>query len=229
MLVTKEYLKQEIKKLNNVIPCIGYTAEVNDGLDGLYISLLDKDGNHLSDEQFFTARDVVEHRLNRELAEALLDGEWNASGHKFETFEGAKDYAMEKDIPQFSILCNLVGILKNMELYMVPDPYNKDRYLMSAWEIEAAYRFRQLQYRTEDATDQMEWFIYEQNPDSLNAKEAKEAERKFEEKYGISVKEAHTYDEDIARQFIDEHDCSVDENSQFQSILEDHFSKIKNS
>lgn len=83
----------------------------------------------------------------------------------------------------------------NNENKIVVTSWNGKSWEMTPEQIEAAYRYKERQYRVEDAKNQLE----------LNADW-------IEEKYGYSYDEAIEYAEELAECFQDDFDCNESEN-----------------
>lgn len=83
----------------------------------------------------------------------------------------------------------------NKENKIVVTSWNGKSWEMTPEQIEAAYRYREFQYRISDAKNQLE----------LNADW-------IEEKYGYSNDEAIEYAEELAERFQDDFDCNESEN-----------------
>lgn len=83
----------------------------------------------------------------------------------------------------------------NKENKIVVTSWNGKSWEMTPEQIEAAYRYREFQYRISDAKNQLE----------LNA-------GWIEEKYGYSNDEAIEYAEELAERFQDDFDCNESEN-----------------
>lgn len=83
----------------------------------------------------------------------------------------------------------------NIENKIVVTSWTGKSWEMTTEQIEAAYRYREFQYRISDAKNQLE----------LNADW-------IEEKYGYSNDEAIEYAEELAEQFQDDFDCNESEN-----------------
>lgn len=90
-------------------------------------------------------------------------------------------------------------------------------YVMNEDQIEAAYRYKQLQYRIEDAKGH----IY----DMFNECDCDEAA--FKEEYGVTYSEILDCAEDIAEQFLDDYDCNVPENDEFAFIIWDQMRQLR--
>ena len=89
-------------------------------------------------------------------------------------------------------------------------------YVMNEDQIEAAYRHQQFKYRTEDAKGH----IY----DMFNECDCDEAE--FKEKYGVTYNEILDCAEDVAEQFLDDYDCNIPENDEFDFIIWDKMRQL---
>lgn len=90
-------------------------------------------------------------------------------------------------------------------------------YVMNKDQIEAAYRYQQLQYRIEDAKGH----IY----DMFNMCDCDEAA--FKEEYGVTYNEILDCAEDVAEQFLDDYDCNVPENDEFAFIIWDQMRQLR--
>ncbi len=89
-------------------------------------------------------------------------------------------------------------------------------YVMNEDQIEAAYRYKQLQYRIEDAKGH----IY----DMFNECDCDEAV--FKEKYGVTYNEILDCAEDVAEQFLNDYDCNIPENDEFDFIIWDKMRQL---
>ena len=83
----------------------------------------------------------------------------------------------------------------NSENKIVVTSWNGKSWEMTPEQIEAVYRYKQHQYRIEDAENQLE----------LNADW-------IEEKYGYSYNEIIEFSEELAERFQDNFDCNESEN-----------------
>lgn len=90
----------------------------------------------------------------------------------------------------------------NNENKIVVTSWTGKSWEMTPEQIEAAYRYKERQYRIEDAKNQLE----------LNADW-------IEEKYGYSYDEAIEYAEELAECFQDNFDCNMSENSLWSSFI----------
>lgn len=82
-------------------------------------------------------------------------------------------------------------------------------YVMNEDQIEAAYRYQQFKYRTEDAKGHIYDMFNECDCD----------EEAFKEEYGVTYSEILDCAEDVAEQFLDDYDCNIPENDEFYFII----------
>ena len=97
----------------------------------------------------------------------------------------------------------------NNENKIVVTSWNGKSWEMTPEQIEAAYRYREFQYRISDAKNQIEL-----NIDLI------------EEKYGYSYDEAIEYAEELAECFNENFDCNVPENDAWSNCIEEVFSSL---
>ena len=84
--------------------------------------------------------------------------------------------------------------------------WNGKSWEMTPEQIEAAYRYKERQYRIDDAYNQLE----------LNADW-------IEEKYGYSYNEIIEFSEELAERFEDKFDCNVSENDDWVARIIEMF------
>lgn len=94
----------------------------------------------------------------------------------------------------------------NNENKIVVTSWDGKSWEMTPEQIEAAYRYREFQYRISDAKNQIEL-----NIDLI------------EEKYGYSYDEAIEYAEELAERFEDKFDCNVSENDDWVARIIEMF------
>lgn len=94
----------------------------------------------------------------------------------------------------------------NNENKIVVTSWNGKSWEMTAEQIEAAYRYRERQYRIDDAKNQLE----------LNADW-------IEEQYGYTYDEILEFAEELAERYHDNEDCNVSENDMWVSQIERMF------
>lgn len=94
----------------------------------------------------------------------------------------------------------------NSENKIVVTSWNGKSWEMTPEQIEAAYRYKERQYRIDDAYNQLE----------LNADW-------IEEKYGYSYNEIIEFSEELAERFQDNFDCNVSENDDWVARIIEMF------
>lgn len=100
--------------------------------------------------------------------------------------------------------------------------HNGVKYVMTEQEIEAAYRYREHQYRLEDARRQFNTIVFGSDGASgLDDLKSKQAKADFSVRYGIGCEEASSDDmlEEYLRRFENRFDCNQDENSQWEAAI----------
>ena len=97
----------------------------------------------------------------------------------------------------------------NSENKIVVTSWNGKSWEMTPEQIEAAYRYKERQYRIDDAYNQLE----------LNADW-------IEEKYGYSYNEIIEFSEELAERFEDKFDCNVSENDAWVARITEMFDAI---
>ena len=94
----------------------------------------------------------------------------------------------------------------NNENKIVVTSWNGKSWEMTPEQIEAAYRYKERQYRIDDAYNQLE----------LNADW-------IEEKYGYSYNEIIEFSEELAERFQDDFDCDVPESEVWRNCITEMF------
>lgn len=97
--------------------------------------------------------------------------------------------------------------------------HNGKRYEMTDEQIEAAYRFRERQFRYLDAKDQLDKFIYGIDLAALSEEEIERQKCCFWNKYLMDPEEAYGKIDKIVARFEKDADCNVDENSRWESAI----------
>lgn len=90
-------------------------------------------------------------------------------------------------------------------------------YEMTEDQIEAAYRYQEFKYRVEDAKGH----IY----DMFNSCDCND--EAFKEEYGVTYSEILDCAEDVAEQFLDDYDCNIPENDEFDFIIWDNMRQLR--
>ena len=97
----------------------------------------------------------------------------------------------------------------NNENKIVVTSWNGKSWEMTPEQIEAAYRYKEHQYRIEDAENQLE----------LNADW-------IEDKYGYSGDEIAEFAEELAERFQDNFDCNMSENNVWSNCITEMFNAV---
>lgn len=114
---------------------------------------------------------------------------------------------------------------------LVQFEYNGKKYAMTEDEIEAAYRYKESQFRKEDAVRQLNYFVFgydkpgfDGNPDDASVSEMEDM-ADFEDRYGISFADAKGLADSFEAEFVAIIDCNVPENdlwhTAISTVLED--------
>lgn len=109
--------------------------------------------------------------------------------------------------------------------------YDGKKYAMTEAEIEAAYRYKESQFRKEDAVRQLNYFVFgydkpgfDGDPDDASVSELEDM-ADFEERYGISFTAARGLADSFEAEFCVIFDCNVPENdlwhTAISTVLED--------
>lgn len=93
------------------------------------------------------------------------------------------------------------------------------RYCMSEDQLEAAYRFRQMQYLQQDAKNHLDLFIFGDDPEQMTNFDLEYQANAFMEKYHMETIEAYALVDKIVAQFEHDSDCNLDENSQWENAI----------
>ena len=97
----------------------------------------------------------------------------------------------------------------NTEDKIVVRSWNGKSWEMTPEQIEAAYRYKERQYRIDDAYNQLE----------LNADW-------IEDKYGYSYIEIIEFSEELAERFLDDFDCNESENDMWVNRIIEMFDAV---
>ena len=97
----------------------------------------------------------------------------------------------------------------NSENKIVVTSWNGKSWEMTPEQIEAAYRYKERQYRIEDAENQLEL-----NADWIH------------DKYGYSDDETMDFADELAERFEDRFDCNVSENDAWVARITEMFNSV---
>lgn len=101
-------------------------------------------------------------------------------------------------------------------------------YQMTREEIEAAYRYREQEYRQSDAEVAVEYFAFgSEDPESMTDEEYKQAVDSFEEQYGVKYKDLMESVPEIVGLFFQKQDCNIAENQTWEDAISDAIQRMK--
>lgn len=98
--------------------------------------------------------------------------------------------------------------------------YHGKRYEMTEEQLEAAYRFRQKQYRMVDAKSHLEQFIYGDEPSTMSDFDIQYQEDDFFDRYHMTPQEAFGKLQKIVSRYDQDCDCNLDENSRWRNAIQ---------
>ncbi len=101
-------------------------------------------------------------------------------------------------------------------------------YQMTHEEIEAAYRYREREYRQSDAEVAIEYFAFgSEDPESMTDAEYKRAVDSFEEQYGVKYNDLMKRAPEIVDLFFQKQDCNIAENQTWEDTIADVIQRMK--
>ncbi len=101
-------------------------------------------------------------------------------------------------------------------------------YQMTREEIEAAYRYREREYRQSDAEVAIEYFAFgSEDPESMTDAEYKQAVDSFEEQYGVKYNDLMKRAPEIVDLFFQKQDCNIAENQTWEDTIVDVVQRMK--
>lgn len=101
-------------------------------------------------------------------------------------------------------------------------------YQMTREEIEAAYRYREREYRQSDAEVAIEYFAFgSEDPESMTDAEYKQAVDSFEEQYGVKYNDLMKRAPEIVGLFFQKQDCNIAENQTWEDTIVDVVQRMK--
>lgn len=99
--------------------------------------------------------------------------------------------------------------------------YYGKSYRMAPDEIEAAYRYQEMQYRKADALRMLTSYAFGiEDLDTVSDEDRAEYEKEFETSYGITFEEAKKSIPEIVSYFFQKIDCNVGENTTWYEAIE---------
>ena len=146
-------------------------------------------------------------------------------GNKFK--KGKFSMKIRKKISEIAVLSGEQSIpLSDILDKYVANALDEVEIILTEDEMYEAYQAQQEQSRLQDALDHFDEFVLGDGPEALEETKVEQKKRRFQEQYGFSYDEAvdpkseHYVLEEAARQFRNNHDCWIDENSQWKAVIE---------
>lgn len=119
-------------------------------------------------------------------------------------------------------------ILMDKTKEMVTFEFEGKVYQMTREEIEAAYRYREREYRQSDAEVAIEYFAFgSEDPESMTDAEYKQAVDSFEEQYGVKYNDLMKRAPEIVDLFFQKQDCNIAENQTWEDTIADVIQRMK--
>lgn len=101
-------------------------------------------------------------------------------------------------------------------------------YQMNREEIEAAYRYREQEYRTCDAEVALQYFAFgSEDPEFMEDEEYKQAVDSFEQQNGVKYDDLRASIPEIVGLFFQKQDCNVSENQTWEEAIADVILRLK--
>ncbi len=101
-------------------------------------------------------------------------------------------------------------------------------YQMTREEIEAAYRYREQEYRTCDAEVALQSFVFgSEDPEFMDDEEYQQAADSFEAQYGVKYQDLMESVPEIVGLFFQKQDCNIAENQTWEDVISDVIQRMK--
>ena len=101
-------------------------------------------------------------------------------------------------------------------------------YQMNREEIEAAYRYREQEYRTCDAEVALQYFVFgSEDPEFMDDEEYKQAVDSCEQQNGVKYDDLRASIPEIVGLFFQKQDCNVSENQTWEEAIADVILRLK--
>ena len=101
-------------------------------------------------------------------------------------------------------------------------------YQMTREEIEAAYRYREQEYRTCDAEVALQYFVFgSEDPEFMDDEEYKQAVDGFEQQNGVKYDDLRASIPEIVGVFFQKQDCNIGENQTWEEAITDVILRLK--
>lgn len=147
-------------------------------------------------------------------------------GNKFK--KGKFSMKIRKKISEIAVLSGEQSIpLSDILDKYVANALDEVEITLTEDEMYEAYQAQQEQSRLQDALDHFDEFVFGDGPEALEETKVEQKKRRFQERYGFSYDEAvdpkseHYVLGEAARRFRNKYDCEIDENTQWEVVIED--------
>lgn len=100
-------------------------------------------------------------------------------------------------------------------------------YQMTREEIEAAYRYREREYRQSDAEVALQCFVFGSDPEAMGDDECEQEIARFEESYGVKYADLLNSIPEIVGVFFQKQDCNVGENQIWEDAIMDIIRRLR--
>lgn len=106
--------------------------------------------------------------------------------------------------------------------------YEGKTYCMSRDEIEAAYRFRELEYRKADAEVAVQYFVFgSDDPEFMEDEDCRQCIADFEQQQGIRYEDLVQSVPDIVGIFFCKQDCNMAENDVWSCAVAEQITRLR--
>ncbi len=100
-------------------------------------------------------------------------------------------------------------------------------YRMTPEEIEAAYRYQEMQYRRCDAESAVNMYVFGEDAESLDGDDYEDAVSQFEREYGVKYNDLMENIPEIVGLFFQKKDCNIAENQTWEDAIADVVQRMK--
>lgn len=146
-------------------------------------------------------------------------------GNKFK--KGKFSMKIRKKISEIAVLSGEQSIpLSDILDKYVANALDEVEITLSDDEMYEVYQAQQERFRLRDAQDHFDEFVFGADPEALDEARVEQEKQRFQERYGFSYDEAddpkseHYVLEEAARRFRNKYDCEIDENTQWEAVIE---------
>lgn len=147
-------------------------------------------------------------------------------GNKFK--KGKFSMKIRKKISEIAVLSGEQSIpLSDILDKYVANALDEVEITLSDDEMYEVYQAQQERFRLRDAQDHFDEFVFGADPEALDEARVEQEKQRFQERYGFSYDEAvdpkseHYVLGEAARRFRNKYDCEIDENTQWEVVIED--------